>query len=255
MPGAPAGGTVRVMTYNVHGCIGRDGRLSPERVAGVIAGGRPDVVALQELDVGRRRSGSRDQAREIAAALDMAFHFHPALREEEEHYGDAVLSRLPMRLVRAGALPAGPPRRSEPRGALWVEVDAGGGPLQVVTTHLGLSPRERARQVEALLGPEWLGLATQRGPAVLCGDLNVVSWSRAYRRFAARLRDAVRQPPARPRPTFPSRFPLLRIDHVFATADAEVVRADVPRTPQAVAASDHLPLVVEFRLAGAPRAR
>ena len=117
-PGVEVGRTLRLMTYNVHGCVGRDGRLSPQRVAEVIAGAGPDVVALQELDVGRRRSGSRNQAREVADALGMAFHFHPALRVEEENYGDAILSRLPMRLVRAGALPAGPRGGAEPRGAL-----------------------------------------------------------------------------------------------------------------------------------------
>jgi endonuclease/exonuclease/phosphatase family metal-dependent hydrolase len=154
-----------------------------------------------------------------------------------------------MRLIHAGALPQGLSRRAEPRGALWVEVDVGSRPLQVITTHLGLSAGERARQVEALLGPEWIGAAVGRGPTVLCGDLNVVPWSRAYRRLAGRLRDGVRQPPGKPRPTFPSRLPLLRIDHVFATDDARVVHADVPRTPQATAASDHLPLIVELRLA------
>ena len=45
--------SLRVMTYNVHSCVGIDGRLSPRRVARVIARYQPDVVALQEVDVGR----------------------------------------------------------------------------------------------------------------------------------------------------------------------------------------------------------
>ena len=47
---------LRLMTYNVHRCVGVDRDLNVERVAAVIADARPDIVALQELDVGRMRS-------------------------------------------------------------------------------------------------------------------------------------------------------------------------------------------------------
>ena len=99
---------LRLLTYNVRSCRGTDGRLSPERIAEVIAGARPDVVALQELDVGRTRTNGLDQAHAVARELGMRFHFHPALHVEEERYGDALLSALPMRLVKAGPLPGLP---------------------------------------------------------------------------------------------------------------------------------------------------
>jgi hypothetical protein len=155
----PAGDSVlRIMTYNVHSCVGMDGKLDAERIARVIARARPDVVALQELDVGRVRTGSMDQAHRIAHHLAMEFHFHPALHLEEERYGDAILTHLPMRLVKAGALPGLPGKpQLEPRGALWVAVEHDGREIQVLNTHLGLLRRERIAQVEALLGPEWLG--------------------------------------------------------------------------------------------------
>src|SRR5690606_23082368 len=118
---------IRVMTYNVHSCVGMEGVLSTTRIARVIAQCRPDIVALQALDVGRSRTGAVDQAHAIARELAMEFHFHPALRLEEELYGDAVLSRWPMRLVRAGSLPSVAGRDDlEPRGALWVAVDVDG---------------------------------------------------------------------------------------------------------------------------------
>ncbi len=69
--------TLRVMTYNVHSCVGMDGRLSTSRIARIIAQCRPDIVALQELDVGRGRTGGIDQAHAIAQELEMEFHFHP----------------------------------------------------------------------------------------------------------------------------------------------------------------------------------
>src|SRR5205823_8657116 len=126
-------------------------------------------------DVARPRTGGVDQAMMIAERLEMLLHFHPALSVGEERYGDAVLSRLPMRVVRAAALPGLGRVGLEPRGALWVEVETDGSTMQVVNTHLSLHPTERGLQVNALLGPEWLG-AVGAGQAVLCGDFNALSW-------------------------------------------------------------------------------
>jgi endonuclease/exonuclease/phosphatase family metal-dependent hydrolase len=239
---------LRVMTYNVHRCVGWDGVLSPARVAKVIAAQRPDVVALQELDVGHARSGHVDQPREIAALLKMEAFFFPALERENEHYGDAVLSRVPMRLVRAGPLPTLPGRPGlERRGALWVSVECGGRAVQVINTHLGLDRRERLAQVEALLGPEWLGHPDCAGPRLLCGDFNALPSSPPYRRLRRALRDA--QDRLRTaRGTFPSLWPFLRIDHVFHSPDLAVTAVRLPRDRGARVASDHLPLTVEVSL-------
>src|SRR3954468_8937101 len=153
----PAEPTVplRIMTYNVHRCLGVDRALSPERIAQVIASCHPDIVALQELDVGRLRSGKVDQAETIARDLGMDVHFFPALRVMEELYGDAILSRWPARLVKAGSLPGHPRLRGmEPRRGLWSKVTIGDCELQIINTHLGLLGAERAAQVETLLGDE-----------------------------------------------------------------------------------------------------
>ena len=143
----------RILTYNVHRCVGTDRRLDVARVADVIAALEPDIVALQELDVGRMRTNGVDQAHEIARRLEMAFHFHPAMKVEEELYGDAILTRHPERKIRSAALP-GHDRVSqlEPRGALWVSVELDGRQLQVFNTHLGLVPREQQNQAAALAG-------------------------------------------------------------------------------------------------------
>jgi len=237
---------LRVLTYNVRRCLGADGRLAPERIAAVIAACRPDVVALQELDVGRARSGGVDQARAVAAHLGMRAHFHPAMRVMEEEYGDAILTALPSRLVRADALPgrAG----LEPRGALWAAVTAGGAEVQVVTTHLGLDRRERAAQADALLGPGFLGDPACRDPVVLLGDFNALPGSRVHRRLAARLPDA-QGGRGWARPTFPARLPLLRIDHVFVSRGVAVRGVRTVGGTLARVASDHLPLVADLDLA------
>jgi endonuclease/exonuclease/phosphatase family metal-dependent hydrolase len=144
----------------------------------------------------------------------------------------------------------------EPRGALWASVNVGGAEVQVINTHLGLRGPERLMQVDALLGPEWFCHPTCRDPVIVAGDLNAVPRSRVYRRLASHLRDAQTASHApRARPTYPGRAPILRIDHVFVSSAIEVLRAETIRTPLARAASDHLPLLVEFRIGPLRQAR
>ncbi|MBI1196935.1 MAG: EEP domain-containing protein [Phenylobacterium sp.] len=241
----------RIVTYNVHRCVGTDRRLDVARIAEVLARLEPDIVALQELDVGRRRTNHVDQAHEIAQRLAMTHHFHAAMRVEEERYGDAILTSLPERLVKAGPLP-GYPRVPglEPRGALWVEVGVGGRPLQVINTHLGLVPREQQIQAAHLAGAAWLENDALTWPAILLGDFNATAGSVVYRTLCAPLKPARKLAPRRePDATFPSALPVLRIDHLFVSPGVEVNAVFAPLDPLTRVASDHLPLVMDFELA------
>ncbi|UHQ55596.1 MULTISPECIES: endonuclease/exonuclease/phosphatase family protein [Microbulbifer] len=251
--------TLRVMTYNVHSCLGMDGKYSARRIARVIARYQPDVVALQELDVSRPRSGGEDQAERIARYLQMDFQFHPAIHLEEERYGDAILSRLPMRVIKKDILPGPPeaaplsllPTVDEPRGAVWVEVDHNGEKVQIVNTHLGLSKAERLRQVDALLGPDWLGHPECTGHKVLLGDFNALPNSAEHKRLTEHLHDAqVHLANHRPRGTFPSRLSRARIDYIFIGRRMKVSKVLVPRTELTQVASDHLPLVTDLAFPG-----
>lgn len=240
---------IRIMTYNVHGCRGRDRQWSPQRIVDVIASAKPDIVALQELDVGRARSGGVDQAQLIAGALGMRVQFHPAYRVMEEQYGDAILTALPSRLIKAGPLP-GLQRLPglEPRGALWASIKVGGVELQVINTHLGLLSRERRRQIDCLLSADWIGHRDCRHPVILVGDFNVTPQSRTYHRLTRVLHDAQRSYGGRRQATFPSRLPALRLDYAFVGPGVHVSCVETIRTPLARAASDHLPVIVDFRL-------
>ena len=243
---------MRIVTYNVRRCLGLDGTCSPARIAEVVASCRPDVVALQVLDVRRARSGHVDQAEAIARELDAGdLFFHPAFRLVDEEYGDAVITMGQARLVRAGPLPSvWSPFPAEPRGAIWLSARIGGIDVQIINTHLGLSRRERRVQAAALLGPDWLDHPDCRGNIILAGDLNSLPGGRVHRAFAARLRDAHAAAGPAPRATFPSRFPTVRIDHIFVSEHIEVQSAGVARTELAQIASDHLPLVAKLKLAG-----
>jgi endonuclease/exonuclease/phosphatase family metal-dependent hydrolase len=239
---------VRLLTYNVHRCVGTDRRLDVGRVAEVIAAQSPDIVALQEVDVGRARTGGVDQAHRLAQRLGMAFHFNAAFTVEAEQFGDAILTALPERLVKAGPLP-GHPRfpQLEPRGAIWVEITTSGGVLSVINTHLGLVPREQRLQAAALVGKAWVGAAAPGGPLVVVGDMNATPRNAAYRILAARLAEARRAAPFSHRaPTFPSTFPVLAIDHVFASEAVVVDAVRTPLDPLSRLASDHLPLIVDL---------
>lgn len=241
---------LRVMTYNVHSCIGLDGKVDVERIARVIAQANPDIVALQELDLGRDRSLGMDQARLIARKLEMEFHFHPAMHLEEEQYGDAILTHLPLRLIKAGPLPGLADKPGlEPRGAILAEITYQGQQVRVINTHLGLNSRERLAQIDSLLSEDWLGHPECRGPVIFCGDLNAQPNSVVCQRLGARLQDAQAALAShRPAGTFPSRFAAARIDHIFVSSQLAVTAVEIPASDLVKRASDHLPLLVQLRL-------
>jgi endonuclease/exonuclease/phosphatase family metal-dependent hydrolase len=240
----------RILTYNVHRWMGTDRQIAPGRIADVIASCEPDIVALQEVRVGRARTGAIDQAAAVAARLGMSLHFQPTIRVFGEQFGIAILTRHPARVVRSGRLPSlsnGP--SFEKRSALWVAVTIDGRALNVVNAHLSLRSRERLHQAEALIGSDWIGHPECADPAVLLGDFNAPPQSRSYRLLAGRLRDAqLFNPSGEPQATFHTRAPVLRLDHVFVTPAVEVVAAGPVRSPLARVASDHFPLMAELRI-------
>ncbi|MBI2510670.1 MAG: endonuclease/exonuclease/phosphatase family protein [Opitutae bacterium] len=247
----PASGdilTLRVMTYNTHSCGGVDGRVSPRRIARVIGAQAPDIVALQELDLGHRRSRAEDQAALIAKTLEMHVVFCPTVTRGEEHYGHAMLCRWPIEIVRRAFLPTDPAGWwDEPRSALWARVSLGARRINVITTHLGLGVRERLLQMQALLGPEWIGAIPPEEDAILCGDFNTMPGTVPYRLAANRLRDVQHALEGHsPRRTFSSFQPFTRIDHIFISAGLVPQQILVPRNQLTRVASDHLPLLADL---------
>lgn len=242
----------RIATYNVHRCVGTDGRRSEQRVAEVITSLGVDLVGLQELDLSRR-AGGIDQSGVIAEHLGWHRFFHPALRREHEEYGDAILSRHPIEFRQAGELTAPPPAWCpESRGALWITADTPLGPVQVINTHLGLGWRERLIQARLLAGGSWLGRMGDV-PAVVMGDFNSLPLAAGVRLLARRLRSPVdlRRALISLR-TFPTRLPLLALDHVLPSRHFDLAGLRVHRSALAATASDHFPLVAALRLKESP---
>src|SRR4051794_33714258 len=237
---------LRVATYNVHGCVGMDRQRSEARIAEVIAEMQVDVVGLQELDFSRKRSAGIDQAGAIAEQLGWHRYFHAAMEQSDGHCGHAILSRHPLALRRAECLPGPAPFFCrEQRAAVAIDVQTDLGAVYLINTHLGLGRRERRLQAEALASADWLA-GSDGAPVVLLGDFNTVPGSPTHRLLSRELRD-VRQlvRPARALRTYPTRFPVLAVDHIFVNTALEPVTALVHRTALSRVASDHFPLVSE----------
>jgi endonuclease/exonuclease/phosphatase family metal-dependent hydrolase len=244
------------MTYNTHGGVGSDGLCQPDRIARVIRRFSPDVVALQEVDVGQGRSGNLDQARRLADLTELSAHFTSARPTDGGHYGNAILTRHPYELRAEGILPV---RRGEVRAAQWLRLSLGEGDLDVVNTHLSLHFIERLVQFRALFGGDAALLATHDSPAfpalsgtmsrlILCGDFNAGALSPLYFWLKRRLSDAQRAGGRSARATWPAACPLLRLDHVWIGRDLAVEHVTVPRDPFTRSASDHLPIVVDLTI-------
>lgn len=228
------------MSYNIRHGRGSDDRVDLARIAGVIAPFAPDVVALQEVDAGRARSGGADQAGELAARLGMHAEYAVCVEHGCERYGIATLTRLPVIEVRHLELPIHAHRRTEPRRALLTRLawPAPGKTVAVVNTHLSIKAAERPGQIAAIAE-----LANDDEVIVL-GDLNCTPWSRALRPLRPKLRSATKR--AR---SWPARLPLVPIDHILVGGPLDVVESGSWRAGEARRASDHLPVIAVLEAA------
>ena len=242
--------TLRVMSYNVHGCKGMDGQISTDRIISVIARYNPDVIALQELDAGRLRSLGVDQAERIAKKLGMSFQFHAVSHKKDEQYGNAILSRYPIVLIKNDVLPKLWNKAFlEPRGAIWVTIDHQGTKINIINTHLSLWPMEQLLQIKKLLGLDWLQHPDCKGPTILCGDLNTSPKSLVYKAICKRFKDSQLMLPGRkPLKTWFAGYPIRRLDHIFVSPEFHVRSIPVSRKVLDRTASDHLPVIVDLNV-------
>jgi endonuclease/exonuclease/phosphatase family metal-dependent hydrolase len=237
-------GELRVASWNLHKCVGTDGRFDPARSVAVIAELGADLVALQEAD---KRFGRRTGLLDLQA-LERATGLVPLrvsdLSDGHGWHGNAILVRPGTRArFHRLALPG-----AEPRGALVAELDLKEGPLRVVAAHFGLLRRCRTRQAEAILRTLAEG---EKMPTLLLGDLN--EW-RPGTRSSLRALEPVFGPVTPSPASFPARLPVLALDRILGWPQGLVAEVEVHDSPRARSASDHLPLTARVLLGAAATA-
>ena len=239
---------MRLLTYNIHkGIGGRDRRYRLERIVEVIEAENPDLICLQEVDHNCRRSRHHDQPKLLAEAFNAVAHLHQLnVHLREGGYGNLVLSRWPLRSRHQISLRAG---SKKPRGAQLAVVDTPEGPLHLAHFHLGLAEKERHWQIGHLLAHPLYGQSSDL-PTLLVGDSNDWRNTLCKGQLAAAQFVQVTAPISRFR-TFPAYFAMGSLDKVFFRGNVFVRHAKVVRSKLAKAASDHLPVIVDFHLSAA----
>ena len=239
--------SIRVLCYNIHYGQGNDGVYDIPRLAAVINRLKPDLVALQEVDVGVERSGRKHEAQQLGQLTNMAVRYGPTQHYQGGLYGNAVLSRLPILDVLIQPLPyteSTAERTTYPRGAIAVTVRGPNDqPLRFISTHFQHNVAEdrvaEAHAINRLFADE-----SGKLPTILAGDMNATPDAEPVTVLQQRWTNAIDKSAA---PSAPSSNPRSRIDYIFfrPTEQFRIVETRVIDEPMA---SDHCPVfaVLEF---------
>ena len=234
----------RVATYNIHKCRGLDRRVRPARIADVLREINADIIALQEVVSVEEKTPEEDQAQFIAASLGLDYRLGETRRHKGGAYGNVVLSRLP--IISARTYDLSQPGREE-RGCLRTDLEVRKGvTLHFYNIHLGTAYLERRRQARRLLEGDML--KGHGGIRIVLGDFN--EWTRGLTtKLLSRHFECVdaRLHLGRWR-TYPGLMPFLHLDHVYFDRSLKLEGAALHRSRMALIASDHLPIVADFRL-------
>jgi endonuclease/exonuclease/phosphatase family metal-dependent hydrolase len=223
-------------SYNIHRCYGRDGRYNPQRIRRVLHELDAQVIALQEVELLHDAPGLLDFFCEDGPWKDIS---GLTLKRESGHYGNALLTSLPVLSVQRIDLSM--PGR-EPRGALYVTLEYENNPVSVIATHLGLRPAERRAQIRRLLSvlQNVESSAEQAAVSVLMGDLNEwCLWGRPLRWLRRYF-----QPSPAP-VSYPACCPLLALDRIWVKPAKKIISVRTVNNKLTRAASDHLPLIAQ----------
>ncbi|MFO0410867.1 MAG: endonuclease/exonuclease/phosphatase family protein [Planctomycetota bacterium] len=241
---------LRVLSYNIHHGRGVDNKLSLERIAAVIRQADADVVALQEVDQGCGRSDRKLQVQELEKLTGYFGVFGKAIDFDGGEYGQAVLSRWPIKQSTVHRLP----NEQQPNGSMREQrivleaiVPSEAGTIRFLGTHLDHSKEDlreqQATAVDRLL--DAVSFADTKSIAtVLAGDFNDVPKSRTLGCFEKRWQVEPRIE-NRNLATYPSESPRTRIDYVAVDQAGRLV-LDSLKVVSEPLASDHRPVVGEL---------
>ena len=201
---------LRVLCYNIHHGEGVDGKLDLQRIANLILSVRPDLVALQEVDQKAKRSGNIDQPAELARLTKMHVAFGANIPLQGGHYGNAVLSRHPIRKHENRLLPN--VDSGEQRGLLitQIEIPAIDESIGFLSTHFDHRRDHHERNQSASFIQSLFDQDQQA--TILAGDFNCMIGSEAMNRLDA----AFQRTNEKPLPTIPVKDPTRQIDFILS---------------------------------------
>src|SRR5437016_5100997 len=237
---------LRIVTYNIHKCRGMDARVRPERIAAVLAELDADVIALQEVVRGKKE---KDQLAVIAEAIGTKhYRFGTTRKHRTADYGNAILSRHPIIGHEPYDITAS---RREPRGCLRADIDVDGQLIRLFNAHLGTGLFERRKQAQILIHADLLGNPKFYGSRIMLGDFN--EWTRGLttKLLKTHLISADLRPFLKRMKTYPGMLPFMHLDHIYFDPKFQLTNIELCKTRRAKVASDHLPLIAEFRILSA----
>lgn len=237
---------VRIATYNVHKCRGLDRRVNASRIGTVLQEIDADIVALQEVSWSTAADQAPHQARYLAERLGFYYQVGETRRWGKRVHGNAVLSRFPIVGTYQYDLTH---RRYERRGCLRVDVILPReGLLHVFNVHLALIPKDRRSQIHKLMSGECLFNPELRGACIVLGDFNEGPRGAATQLLRTRFRSVDILHRSRRANTYPGLIPLVPLDHIYFDTSLQVEAAQLHRSPMAMIASDHAPIVADFSI-------
>lgn len=238
--------TITVLSYNIHHANppSQPGVIDIEAIANVINAQQPQLVALQELDVNTKRSGSTlNQAEELGRLTDMHFYFAKTIDYDGGEYGIGLLSKFPLRYIKQTMLPTAAGTNGEPRCMAAAEIELPNRKkILFVSTHLDAQRNDTNRllQIRAISDI----LQEQKLPVVIAGDFNAAPSTRIIQHLDQHFtRTCVTGCGF----TIPEKNPTKTIDFIAYRPSAafEVMEHQVIDEPYA---SDHLPVKAVLKL-------
>jgi endonuclease/exonuclease/phosphatase family metal-dependent hydrolase len=228
-----------------------DGRIRPIRIAQVLRELDADIIALQEvvsLSGGRKE---QDQARYLADAVGFHYYMGETRKLRGASYGNVVISRLPVKEVQVYDLSAS---TREARGCIRCDIEvAPGKVVHLFNIHLGTGYIERRKQANLLMSRNVLLSPRLKHPRLVLGDFNEWTRGRVSKMLNHSFESVDIQLHLNRRRTYPGVLPFMHLDHMYFDRTLVLEEFVLHRSPRALMASDHLPLVAGFRVDGKTR--
>ncbi len=236
---------LRIICYNIHGGYDNKGRRSLSRLNTLMNDLDIDIGIFQEMETRPKRGGTAEDV-DILAGAERPHHLPgPTLKEGKGWYGNLLVSRHP--ITRALVHDLETKSVWEPRNALDALIETPQGKLRLIGTHLSLSSSMRWWEINNLIKLADAVEDEAQYPVLFMGDFNEWFWSGRLIKHLDQI-----MVPLSCSKTFPSRYPLFKLDRVWCDGAIEKAEARTLTGREVRGISDHLPVLIELQLTQKP---